>query len=57
MIVTRVTAVFVVSDEDGKWVVHSPTLLQVFQVYETLAGNGWPPSMSCCPQSLRADQI
>ncbi len=27
--------------EEGKWVVHSPTLLQAFQVYETLATNGW----------------
>ena len=27
--------------EDGKWVVHSPNLLKAFQVYETLATNGW----------------
>lgn len=27
--------------EDGKWVVHSPNLLKAFQVYETIASNGW----------------
>lgn len=27
--------------EDGKWVVHSPNLLNAFQVYETLSANGW----------------
>jgi len=27
--------------EDGKWVVHSENLLKAFQVYETLATNGW----------------
>ncbi len=27
--------------EDGKWVVHSPNLLKAFQVYETVASNGW----------------
>ncbi|MEZ4727980.1 MAG: extracellular solute-binding protein [Caldilineaceae bacterium] len=27
--------------EDGKWVVHSPNLLKTFQVYETVATNGW----------------
>lgn len=27
--------------EDGKWVVSSPNLLKTFQVYETLANNGW----------------
>jgi len=27
--------------EDGKWVVHSPNLLKAFQVYETIAANGW----------------
>lgn len=27
--------------EDGKWVVHSPNLLKAFQVYETIATNGW----------------
>ena len=27
--------------EDGKWVVSSPNLLKAFQVYETLATNGW----------------
>lgn len=27
--------------EDGKWVVHSPNLLNAFKVYETLSSNGW----------------
>jgi len=27
--------------EDGKWVVHSPNLLNAFKVYETLSQNGW----------------
>ena len=32
----------VIYDEtDDKWVVSSPGLLKAFQVYETLAGNGW----------------
>ena len=27
--------------EDGKWVVHSPNLLNAFKVYETISTNGW----------------
>ena len=27
--------------EDGKWVVHSPNLLNAFKVYETISSNGW----------------
>jgi multiple sugar transport system substrate-binding protein len=27
--------------EDGKWVVHSPNLLNAFKVYETISQNGW----------------